>query len=102
MNTTILIRIKETVMMGLERDGMLSRKGIILGSPAEDCADLNLRNLRNPRLFLFVLFYALVVQPLSAQDPTATYSESTDALYNLDFSTAEHGYEVLTHSYPDN
>jgi tetratricopeptide (TPR) repeat protein len=69
-------------MIGVERDGMLSLKGIIV-----------------------LLLCALFCQPLLAQEPAASarlYEDSTDALYNLDFSTAQHGYEALTRSYPDN
>jgi tetratricopeptide (TPR) repeat protein len=63
---------------------MLSLKGIML------------------RLTLLPLICALLVQPVSAEDARQIYSESTDALYNLDFSTAQHGYEALTRQYPDN
>jgi outer membrane protein assembly factor BamD (BamD/ComL family) len=85
MNTPRLIRIREMVMIGVERDGMLSLKGIIV-----------------------LLLYALFCQPLAAQDPadlanpSRLYADSTNALYNLDFSTAQRGYEALTRSYPDN
>lgn len=68
--------------MGVDRDGMLSRKGIIV--------------------FLLGLLFC---QPLAAQDPAVVarlYADSTDALYNLDFSTAQRGYEALTRTYPDN
>jgi tetratricopeptide (TPR) repeat protein len=66
-------------MIGAERDGMLSLKGIML-----------------------LLLSVLLVQPLAAQAPERVYAESTDALYNLDFSTAQRGYEMLTRSFPDN
>src|SRR5262249_43232357 len=82
MNTTTLIRIRQTVMMGVERDGMLSLKGII-----------------------FLLLCALCGQTVAAQDPASTariYADSANALYNLDFSTAQQGYEALTKTYPDN
>jgi tetratricopeptide (TPR) repeat protein len=52
-----------------------------------------------------VLFYAMVfgccVSALGA-DPQVVYQQSTDALYNLDFNTAQRGYETLTREYPDN
>jgi tetratricopeptide (TPR) repeat protein len=73
------------VMMGKERDGMLSRKGIIV-----------------------LLLCLLLSRPLVAQDPAGPagparlYADSTNALYNLDFNTAQRGYEALTRSYPDN
>src|SRR5262245_573075 len=85
MNTARLIRIRKMVMIGVERDGMLSLKGIIV-----------------------LLLCALFCQPLAAQDPadlanpSRLYADSTNALYNLDFSTAQRGYEALTRSYPDN
>jgi tetratricopeptide (TPR) repeat protein len=41
-------------------------------------------------------------RPASAADPKQIYDQSTNALYNLDFSTAERGYETLTHDYPEN
>src|SRR4051794_18158220 len=81
MNMRRLITIRPTVMIGVERDGMLSLKGIIV-------------------LLLCVLFG----QPLRAQNPASPgrlYADSTDALYNLDFSTAQRGYETLTRMYPD-
>lgn len=37
----------------------------------------------------------------AATDPKQLYDQSTDALYNLDFNTAQHGYEALTHDFPD-
>ena len=44
----------------------------------------------------------LLVQSALAADAQQTYRESTDALYNLDFSTAQSGFEGLTREYPDN
>jgi tetratricopeptide (TPR) repeat protein len=38
----------------------------------------------------------------AAVDPKQTYDRSSNALYNLDFNTAEKGYETLTREYPDN
>jgi len=70
------------VMIGVDRDGMLSLNGIIV-----------------------LLLCALFCQPLVAQDaanPARLYADSTNALYNLDFSTAQHGYEALTRTYPEN
>jgi tetratricopeptide (TPR) repeat protein len=77
-------------MMGVEREGMLSLKGIIV-----------------------LLLCALFCQPLLAAqdaasapgatvDPARLYADSTNALYNLDFNTAQRGYEALTRSFPDN
>jgi tetratricopeptide (TPR) repeat protein len=44
----------------------------------------------------------LFVQLAVAADPKQIYDEATDALYNLDFNTAQHGYETLTREHPDN
>jgi hypothetical protein len=40
--------------------------------------------------------------PAVATDPQVVYDQSTEALYNLDFNTAQQGYETLTRDYPDN
>jgi tetratricopeptide (TPR) repeat protein len=59
-------------------------------------------------MFRRCLFVCLIVAACSlaanaaAVDPKVIYDQSTDALYNLDFNTAQHGYETLTHDYPDN
>src|SRR5215510_5307260 len=76
----------KTVMNGKERDGMLSLKGIML------------------RCYVWLSIMLLVgfVATAAALDPKVIYDQSTDALYNLDFNTAQHGYETLTHDYPDN
>src|SRR5262249_47620652 len=67
------------------RDGMLSLKGI---------------------MFRRCLLLCLVLLGCSAwtfaADPKVIYDQSTDALYNLDFNTAQHGYETLTRDYPAN
>ncbi len=70
-------------MSGNERDGMLSLKGIML-------------------FVLTILVLALSSRPAFAADPKEIYDQATKALYNLDFSTAERGYETLTHDYPEN
>ena len=75
----MLARIIEIVINGNERDGMLSLKGI-----------------------MFFLACALLAQTAVAADPQSIYQESATALYNLDFSTAQHGYETLTQDYPEN
>jgi tetratricopeptide (TPR) repeat protein len=72
-------------MNGKERDGMLSLKGIMLR-----------------RYLLFCVILLGCGLWAAAADPKAIYDQSTDALYNLDFSTAQRGYETLTHDYPDN
>jgi tetratricopeptide (TPR) repeat protein len=38
----------------------------------------------------------------AAADPKTVYDQSTDALYNLDFNTAQRCYETLTRDYPEN
>jgi len=53
---------------------------------------------------IVLLLCVLFGQPLRAQNPASPgrlYADSTDALYNLDFSTAQRGYETLTRMYPD-
>jgi tetratricopeptide (TPR) repeat protein len=49
-----------------------------------------------------VVFACGVLASAAAVDPKQLYVQSTDAMYNLDFSTAQHGYETLTQDYPDN
>src|SRR5215470_762617 len=83
----------KTVMSGKERDGMLSLKGIMCSGYL--------------KLSIMLLFISVVVgRPYTnftaTADPKIIYDQSTDALYNLDFNTAQHGYETLTHDYPDN
>src|SRR5215471_1327766 len=73
------------LMTGIVRDGMLSLKGIMFR--------------RCVLLCLFLLRWSL---PACAADPKLIYDQATDALYNLDFNTAQHGYEILTHDHPDN
>src|SRR5262245_451321 len=73
------------VMTGKDRDGMLSLNGIMLGRFV-----LSLTLILAGSLFAY------------AADPKILYDRSTDALYNLDFSTAQQGYETLTHDYPAN
>src|SRR5688572_8078192 len=91
----MLTRIREIVMNGTERDGMLSLKGIT-----------GLSRPRQLRLAAAAVFVAVCVftsaLPALAADAKQIYQESTDALYSLDFSTAQHGFEGLTHEYPDN
>ena len=53
-------------------------------------------------LCVTILVCALLVEIAAAADPKHIYEESTDALYNLDFSTAQRGYETLTHDFPEN
>src|SRR5437867_2553316 len=77
-----MIRI---VMIGKDRDGMLSLKGIMF---------------RRYVLFCIMLLGACLWA--AAADQKLIYDQSTEALYNLDFNTAQHGYETLTHDYPDN
>jgi len=55
------------------------------------------------RLVATVVLGLLLVQYAAAEaDPNQIYRESTNALYNLDFSIAQSGYETLTREYPDN
>jgi len=77
----------KTVMIGKDRDGILSLKGIMF------CRYMW------PSIMLLVV---CVTTATAGTDPKLIYNQSTDALYNLDFNTAQHGYETLTHDYPDN
>jgi tetratricopeptide (TPR) repeat protein len=72
------------VMNGKDRDGMLSLKGIMFRRYVTVC--------------LLLLGWSLSA---AAADPKVLYDQSTDALYNLDFNTALHGYETLTREYPE-
>jgi len=56
--------------------------------------------LRRFALLCFLLFGCGLWA--AAADPKVIYDQSTDALYNLDFNTAQQGYETLTREYPDN
>src|SRR5262245_52296557 len=76
-------RIIKIVMNGKDRDGMLSLKGIMFR-----------------RYLMFCLVLLGWSLSAAAADPKL-YDQSTDALYNLDFNTALHGYETLTHDYPE-
>jgi tetratricopeptide (TPR) repeat protein len=53
-------------------------------------------------LALPALVLSLFPGSAAAADPKQIYDQSTEALYNLDFSTAQRGYETLTREYPDN
>ena len=72
-------------MIGKERDGMLSLKGIMVR-----------------RLLLLCLTLLGHCLWAAAADPKVIYDQATDALYNLDFNTAQHSYEALTRDYPEN
>jgi tetratricopeptide (TPR) repeat protein len=90
MKAPTLIKMMKTVTIGAVRDGMLSLRGII-----------NPRVVR-PILAVCLLVGALAaVTPVFAADPQL-YKDSVDALYNLDFSTAENGFESLTRQDPAN
>jgi tetratricopeptide (TPR) repeat protein len=54
---------------------------------------------RSLLLSAMLLGYCLAA---AAADPKVLYEQSTDALYNLDFSTAQEGYETLTRDYQEN
>jgi len=63
------------------------------------------RSWRHSRLFSFcvcAVTAAFFIQSAAAADPKEIYDQSTEALYNLDFNTAERGYETLTREYSDN
>lgn len=89
----------ESVMTGNERAGMLSLKGIMFFQSVIRCVA---PKIRAGVLSSVVLLLFLLVQSTSADDAKHIYEAATNALYNLDFNTAEHGFETLTHDYPDN
>jgi tetratricopeptide (TPR) repeat protein len=76
------------LMTGNDRDGMLSLNGIM------------------SRCFAWACLTIAVCAGLSfgrgAADPKQVYDQATEALYNLDFTIAQQGYETLTREYPDN
>ena len=74
------------LMIGNDRAGMLSLKGIMC--------------LRFALLFAAWMTFSSFAGA-GATDPKQLYDQSTDALYNLDFNTAQHGYEVLTQDFPN-
>src|SRR5437870_4658300 len=98
----------ETVMAGNERDGMLSLKGIMSFQVAADSPHSPPRrggewSFCSVKQFIVILsLFFLFVQSALAADAKQIYEEATNALYNLDFTTAEHGFETLTHDYSDN
>ena len=53
-------------------------------------------------MIVFLLLVRLIPASAQAADPKQIYDHSTDALYNLDFSTAQRGYETLTRENADN
>src|ERR1051326_164783 len=58
--------------------------------------------IRPGRLLLFALLVvALLKNTALGNDAKETYDQATDASYNLDFETAERGFETLTLDYPD-
>src|SRR5438094_512100 len=98
----------ETVMAGNERDGMLSLKGIMSFQVAADSPHSPPRSggewsFCSVKQFIVILsLFFLLVQSALAADAKQIYEEATNALYNLDFTTAEHGFETLTEDYSDN
>jgi tetratricopeptide (TPR) repeat protein len=58
--------------------------------------------MSRPFALVCAVVLAFSVFAEAAGDPKQLYEQSTDALYNLDFNTAQHGYETLTRDYPDN
>jgi len=82
------------VMIGKVRDGMLSLKGNM-----RDC-ELPISNCKlSGKLAAFTLAISLIVMIVipstAAAQPAATYREAVEALYNLDFSIAEAGFNNL-------
>jgi tetratricopeptide (TPR) repeat protein len=64
---------------------------------------MNLPMVRSA-VFLFLMLFALAPseQAALASEANEIYEQAMNASYNLDFNTAERGYESLTRDYPDN
>src|SRR5438093_10912507 len=98
----------ETVMAGNERDGMLSLKGIMSFQVAADSPHSPPRSggewsFCSVKQFIVILsLFFLLIQSALIADPKQIYEEATNALYNLDFTTAEHGFATFKHDYSDN
>src|SRR5262245_858932 len=93
-NASTFVRISRMVMIGKVRDGMLSLKGNM-----RDC-ELPISNCKlSGKLAAFTLAISLIVMlaipSTAAAQPAATYREAVEALYNLDFSIAEAGFNNL-------
>src|SRR5436190_251994 len=85
-----MFAIREIVMTGVVRDGMLSLKGIMLFNSAfrrraqaiRGSASVYSAICRNAFAVLLVVACGLPVQWASGADPKQVYQESSDALYN--------------------
>jgi tetratricopeptide (TPR) repeat protein len=59
--------------------------------------------IRRIRLLLSILLVVVALKTVAfAADAKEIYDQATNASYNLDFETAERGFETLTQDYPDN
>src|SRR5438874_4884202 len=58
--------------------------------------------IRLARFLLFILFVLAPLEAAVASDAQEIYDQAVNASYNLDFETAERGYETLTRDYPEN
>src|SRR5689334_11590313 len=81
MKTSTLRTMRRMLIMGNVRDGMLSRKGIIS---------------------VVTALLAVCSIPAFAAQTNALYDHAVDALYNLDFSIAEHDFDSLIHQDENN
>jgi len=88
----------EMLISGNVREGMLSLKGIMSFHSVICRRTPTFQAVIVASLALFVV----VGQSALAADPKQIYDEATNALYNLDFNTAQRGYETLTREHPDN
>src|SRR5262245_26602178 len=92
-NARTLARMRSIVMIGKVRDGMLSLKGIM-----RDCERISNCELSG-KLSAFTLAISFIVMmaipSTAAAQAATTYREAVDALYNLDFSIAEAGFNHL-------
>jgi tetratricopeptide (TPR) repeat protein len=58
--------------------------------------------IRLARFAVFILFVLAPLEAAFASDAQEIYDQAMNASYNLDFETAERGYETLTRDYPEN
>jgi Tetratricopeptide repeat len=87
----------QMLISGNVRDGMLSLKGIM---SVHSVIRRRLPTLQG--ILAVVALFIFVARPALAADPQQIYDQATNALYNLDFNTAQRGYETLTREHPEN
>src|SRR5262245_11726176 len=93
-NATTFATMIRMVMIGKVRDGMLSLKGNM-----RDCvwriSNCELSGKLPAFTLAISLFFMMAIPSTAAAQTALTYREAVDALYNLDFSIAEAGFNNL-------